>query len=219
MPYVVYRWTWIWRTTVRQICAELCIWRTICWVPVLCISSIRHMYTTDFAYDGPIFLVPLSLSYPSSPVLLSLSLLTHNAVSFIRTKANWCLLALSIRLLLWTYMPSALLINFIGDHLSLKVKTVKDVQFYDTKLANTHLWPDPIIYTTSSYRASTLIPNVLIVNLVDTQLIDILKPIWAIIASVCFVHSGAKIMSFKIKSCHTIKKKKNSIGRRKLFQL
>ena len=33
------------------------------------LSSIRHMYTTDFAYDGPIFLVPLSLSYPSSPVL------------------------------------------------------------------------------------------------------------------------------------------------------
>ena len=27
------------------------------------------MYTTDFAYDGPIFLVPLSLSYPSSPVI------------------------------------------------------------------------------------------------------------------------------------------------------
>ena len=26
--------------------------------------------TTDFAYDGPIFLVPLSPSYPSSPVLL-----------------------------------------------------------------------------------------------------------------------------------------------------
>ena len=26
------------------------------------------MYTTDFAYDGPIFLVPLSPSYPSSPV-------------------------------------------------------------------------------------------------------------------------------------------------------
>ena len=37
-------------------------------VPVRCISSIRHMYTTDFAYDGPIFLVPLSPSYPSSPV-------------------------------------------------------------------------------------------------------------------------------------------------------
>ena len=30
------------------------------------------MYTTDFAYDGPIFLVPLSLSYPSSPVFVSL---------------------------------------------------------------------------------------------------------------------------------------------------
>ena len=28
------------------------------------------MYTTDFAYDGPIFLVPLSLSYPSSPVYI-----------------------------------------------------------------------------------------------------------------------------------------------------
>ena len=28
------------------------------------------MYTTDFAYDGPIILVPLSLSYPSSPVVI-----------------------------------------------------------------------------------------------------------------------------------------------------
>ena len=27
--------------------------------------GIRHMYTTDFAYDGQIFLVPLSPSYPS----------------------------------------------------------------------------------------------------------------------------------------------------------
>ena len=40
--------------------------------PSRCISSIRHMYTTDFAYDGPIFLVPLSLSYPSSPVYIIL---------------------------------------------------------------------------------------------------------------------------------------------------
>ena len=47
---------------------DFCIWRTICLVPVQCISSIRHMYTTDFAYDGPIFLVPLTPSYPSSPV-------------------------------------------------------------------------------------------------------------------------------------------------------
>ena len=31
-------------------------------------TSIRHMYTTYFAYDRPIFLVPLSPSYPSSPV-------------------------------------------------------------------------------------------------------------------------------------------------------
>ena len=31
--------------------------------------NIRHMYTTDFAYDGPNFMVPLSPSYPSSPVL------------------------------------------------------------------------------------------------------------------------------------------------------
>ena len=48
---------------------DFCIWRTICLAPVRCISSIRHMYTTDFAYDRPIFLVPLSLSYPSSPVV------------------------------------------------------------------------------------------------------------------------------------------------------
>ena len=27
-----------------------------------------HMYVTDFAHDGPISLVQLSLSYPSSPV-------------------------------------------------------------------------------------------------------------------------------------------------------
>ena len=46
------------------------IWRMICLVPVWCISSICHMYTTDFAYDGPISLVPLSPSYPSSPVVL-----------------------------------------------------------------------------------------------------------------------------------------------------
>ena len=37
-------------------------------VPVQCISSMCHMYMTDFAYDGPIFLVLLSPSYPSSPV-------------------------------------------------------------------------------------------------------------------------------------------------------
>ena len=48
---------------------DFCIWRTICLVSVRCISSICHMHTTDFAYDGTIFLVPLSLSYPSSPVL------------------------------------------------------------------------------------------------------------------------------------------------------
>ena len=31
------------------------------------------MYTTDFAYDGPIFLVPLSPSYQSSPVYINYS--------------------------------------------------------------------------------------------------------------------------------------------------
>ena len=31
-------------------------------------SPMHIMYMTDFAYDGPIFLVPLSPSYPSSPV-------------------------------------------------------------------------------------------------------------------------------------------------------
>ena len=49
---------------------DFCIWQTICLVPVRCISNIRHMYTTDFAYDGPIFLVPLSPSYPSSSVVV-----------------------------------------------------------------------------------------------------------------------------------------------------
>ena len=36
------------------------------WISSTCI---RHMYMTDFAYGGPIFMVPLSPSYPSSPVL------------------------------------------------------------------------------------------------------------------------------------------------------
>ena len=34
-------------------------------------SSYVYNGITDFAYDGPNFLVPLSLSYPSSPVLQS----------------------------------------------------------------------------------------------------------------------------------------------------
>ena len=55
---------------------DFCIWRTICLVPVRCISSIRHMYTTDFAYDGPIFLVPFSPSYPSSPVFFQTILIS-----------------------------------------------------------------------------------------------------------------------------------------------
>ena len=45
------------------------------------------MYTTDFAYDRPIFLVPLSPSYPSSPVniysgqnLVYLRLIDHGHV-------------------------------------------------------------------------------------------------------------------------------------------
>ena len=32
-----------------------------------------YMYTTDLAYDRPIFLVPLSSLYPSSPVFTILS--------------------------------------------------------------------------------------------------------------------------------------------------
>ena len=32
------------------------------------ISSMCQMYKTDFAYDGPIFLVPSSLSSAGSPV-------------------------------------------------------------------------------------------------------------------------------------------------------
>ena len=47
---------------------DFCIWRTICLVPESDAYQVIHMYTSDFAYDGPIFLVPLSPSYPSSPV-------------------------------------------------------------------------------------------------------------------------------------------------------
>ena len=65
---------------------DFCIWRTIWLVPLRCISSILHMYTTDFAYDGPIFLVPLSLSYPSSPVLLLLSM---SFLEFFLDSINW----------------------------------------------------------------------------------------------------------------------------------
>ena len=68
---------------------DFCIWRTICLVPVWCISSIRHMYTTDFAYDGPIFLVPSSLSYTSSPVLITYIGIRNNTFIQIWYKL-WC---------------------------------------------------------------------------------------------------------------------------------
>ena len=60
---------------------DFCIWQTICLVPVWCISSIRHMYMTDFAYDGPNFLVPLSLSYPCSTVYQTYYLIKYRCVS------------------------------------------------------------------------------------------------------------------------------------------
>ena len=37
------------------------------------IFSMCHKYMTDFAYGGPIFLVPLSSSYASSPVVIGFS--------------------------------------------------------------------------------------------------------------------------------------------------
>ena len=67
---------------------DFCIWRTIYLVPVRCISSIRHMYTTDIAYDGPIFLVPLSLSYPSSPVVIGLD--KHEYLFRDTCRSQWC---------------------------------------------------------------------------------------------------------------------------------
>ena len=67
-----YRWTWIWRTTVQQtfVSDEHYAWSQshayqVC---VICIWRI-------FAYDGPIFLVPLRTSYPSLPVLHSYPIL------------------------------------------------------------------------------------------------------------------------------------------------
>ena len=65
---------------------DFCIWRTICLVPVRCISCIRHMYMTDFAYDGPIILVPLSPSYPSSPVFVKRSVFCIWIHRFFRPK-------------------------------------------------------------------------------------------------------------------------------------
>ena len=53
---------------------DFCICRTICLVQIRCISSIRHMYMTDFAYNGPIFLVPLSPSYLSSPAYFNITI-------------------------------------------------------------------------------------------------------------------------------------------------
>ena len=72
---------------------DFCIWQTICLDQVRCISSISHMYTTDIAYDRPIFLVPLSPSYPSSPVITC----QHHLYSFmgqiniqICRTIHWC---------------------------------------------------------------------------------------------------------------------------------
>ena len=50
---------------------DFCIWRTMCLVPVRCISYVFVICIWQILHinDGPIFLVPLSLSYPSSPVL------------------------------------------------------------------------------------------------------------------------------------------------------
>ena len=64
-----------------------CLWQTICLVPVPCISSMCHMYMTDFAYDGPVFLVPLSPSYPSSPVYLGRAHTSYMRLAIIQ--ADW----------------------------------------------------------------------------------------------------------------------------------
>ena len=44
-----------------------------------------HMYIiiTDFAYDGPIFLIPLSLSYPSLPVYVTVFVQFKSLLLFI----------------------------------------------------------------------------------------------------------------------------------------
>ena len=41
------------------------------------------MYTMDFAYDGPIFLVPLSPSYPSSPVFENIFFVCGCVIMFV----------------------------------------------------------------------------------------------------------------------------------------
>ena len=64
----LYRWTWIWRTTVRRIFAYMT--DNMLGASPMHIKYLSYV-STDFAYDGPIFLVPLSLSYLSSPVQCS----------------------------------------------------------------------------------------------------------------------------------------------------
>ena len=48
------------------------------------------MYTTDFAYDGPIFLVSLSPSYPSSPVVIRYFSIVHKKSYKDRTRHLFC---------------------------------------------------------------------------------------------------------------------------------
>ena len=80
---------------------DFCLWWTICLVPVPCISSMFHMCMKDFAYHGPIILVPLNPSYPSSPVLSESYPISNNMVGF-KCCSKLCILVL------WTKVASAL---------------------------------------------------------------------------------------------------------------
>ena len=89
-----YMLTWIWQTTVRRTFAYdgRYAWSQSDAYQVF--VFVKYMYTTDFAYDGPIFLVPLSPSYPSSPVC-----------SCVQLWSLWCVVA-SCLSFLWKFALS-----------------------------------------------------------------------------------------------------------------
>ena len=60
-----------------------------------------HMYMSDFAYDGPLFLVPLSLSYPSAPVYVLV--LEVSAKEYL-VKSGWVIRSLCICLVSSMYL-------------------------------------------------------------------------------------------------------------------
>ena len=80
------------------------------------------MYTTDFAYDGPIFLVPLSPSYPSSPV-----------ITFLRPICN-----------LVSYTPAKKTVDSVAVHHRTTVNVLDSNNFVTAPQLYTHCQDHPV---------------------------------------------------------------------------